>query len=305
MTTTTNYGYNVITGSDTPVNIQNDIAPNFTAIDSDLKDVSDAAITVATHTVAGSVHQLVRDDADRNVIYFVATGDMVAGDTFTVDGVTVTARLVNGETLATGSFKINNNVFGILVGTVLNLFVPGATATASGTTYDNTGSGLTATNVQDAIDELISDIPTGFPASAISYNNTVSGLTASDVQYAIDEIVSMIPGSSEVQVITDGTKSNAQLLDQLYSLVNISSLTAGSTLEVSEPNNNVTIYKYYGKKADGTLKFGATWYDGGSVLQWATVKASGSTIYYSSSFGSPVNASTPTPAISTVFKIKY
>ena len=158
MTTTTNYGYTVITGSDSPVNIQNDIAPNFTAIDGDLKDVSDAAITVAIHTVAGSVHQLVRDDADRNVLYFVATGDMVAGDTFTVDGVSVTVRLVNGETLATGSFKINNNVFGILVGTVLNLFVPGATATASGTTYDNTGSGLTATDVQDAIDEVNSDL---------------------------------------------------------------------------------------------------------------------------------------------------
>lgn len=158
MTTTTNYGYTVITGTDSPVNIQNDIAPNFTAIDTDLKAVSDAAITVATHTVAGSVHQLVRTDADRNVMYFVATGDMAAGDTFTVDGVSVTARLVNGEALATGSFKINNNVFGILVGTVLNLFVPGATATASGTTYDNTGSGLSATDVQDAIDEVQSNI---------------------------------------------------------------------------------------------------------------------------------------------------
>lgn len=160
MTTTTNYGYTVVVGSDTPVNIQNDIAPNFTAIDTDLKAVSDSAITVATHTLTGTVHNLVRTDADRNVMYFVATGDMAAGDTFTVDGVTVTARLVNGEALATGSFKINNNVLGILVGTVLNLYVPGASATASATSYDNTGSGLTATNVQDAIDEVQSNIET-------------------------------------------------------------------------------------------------------------------------------------------------
>lgn len=158
MTTTTNYGYTVVVGSDTPVNIQNDIAPNFTAIDTDLKAVSDSAITVATHTVVGTVHNLVRTDADRNVFYFVATGDMATGDTFTVDGVTVTGRLVNGESLATGSFKINNNVLCILVGTVLNLYVPGATATASGTSYDNTGSGLTATDVQDAIDEVQSNI---------------------------------------------------------------------------------------------------------------------------------------------------
>ena len=188
MTTTTNYGYTVVVGSDTPVNIQNDIAPNFTAIDTDLKAVSDSSITQATHTVVGTVHNLVRADADRNVLYFVATGDMALGDTFTVDGVTVTARLVNGENLATGSFKINNNVLGILVGTVLNLYVPGASITATDTTYDNSGSGLTATNVQDAIDELKSDIPV-LTASATSYDNTGSGLTATNVQDAIDELV--------------------------------------------------------------------------------------------------------------------
>ena len=192
MTTTTNYGYTVVVGSDTPVNIQNDIAPNFTAIDTDLKAVSNSAVTLATHTVSGTIHNLVRADADRNILYFVATGDMALGDTFTVDSVPVTARMVNGEALATGSFKINNNVFGILVGTVLNLYVPGATATASDTSYDNTGSGLTATNVQDAIDELKSDIPT-LTASATSYNNTGSGLTATNVQDAIDELEAILP----------------------------------------------------------------------------------------------------------------
>ena len=209
MTTTTNYGYTVITGTDSPVNIQNDVAPNFTAIDGDLKDVSDAAITVATHTVAGSVHQLVRDDADRNVLYFVATGDMVAGDTFTVDGVPVTARLANGVSLTTNAFRINNTVMGILVGTVLNLQVPGAEAVASDVTYDNTGSGLTATNVQDAIDEVKNDIPSGYAASAITYNNTISGLTATDVQYAIDELKSLITPAGEVYELTEATVGNS------------------------------------------------------------------------------------------------
>ena len=154
MTTTTNYGYNVIDGSD-QVNIQTQIAPNFTAIDSDLKDVSDAAITTATHTLAGTVHQLVRDDADRAVIRFIATADMATGDTFTVDGVSVTARLVNGEALQTGSFKINNCVECVLVGSVLNVNAVNPTVSAaSDISYDNTGSGLTAADVQDAIDEV-------------------------------------------------------------------------------------------------------------------------------------------------------
>ena len=160
MTTTTNYGYNVVDGSD-QVNIQNQIAPNFTAIDSDLKSVSDAAITTATHTVAGTVHQLVRDDSDRAVIRFVATGDFATGDTFTVDGLSVTARLVNGEALQTGCFKINNCVEAVLVGTVLNVNAVNPTVSdASDVSYDNTGSGLAATNVQDALDEINNDVET-------------------------------------------------------------------------------------------------------------------------------------------------
>lgn len=159
MITTSNYGYTVVEGTDTPVNIQNDIAPNFTAIDNDLKDVSDAAITTATHTRAGTTHALVRDDADRAVMRFVATADMITGDSFTVDGTPVTARLVNGEALLTGSFKINNTVEAVLVGTVLNVNAVNPTVSdAADVTYDNTLSGLAASDVQDAIDELNSNI---------------------------------------------------------------------------------------------------------------------------------------------------
>lgn len=194
MTTTTNYGYNVVDGSD-QVNIQNQIAPNFTAIDTDLKAVSDAAITTAVHTVIGTVHQLVRDDSDRAVIRFVATGDFATGDTFTVDGLSVTARLVNGEALQTGCFKINNCVEAVLVGTVLNVNAINPTVNdAADVTYDNTGSGLTATNVQDAIDEVKSDIPTiptNYAASAITYNNASSGLSGANAQEAIDEVAAL------------------------------------------------------------------------------------------------------------------
>jgi len=61
-------------------------------------------------------------------------------------------------------------------------------------TYDNSTSGLTATDVQDAIDEIKSEvdsIPSGGGASSadqVSYDNSTSGLTATDVQDAIDEL---------------------------------------------------------------------------------------------------------------------
>ena len=87
-------------------------------------------------------------------------------------------------------------------------------ASAQYTTYDNTQSGLTATNVQDAIDEVANDVlssgvasfngRTGavnpqagdYDGSDIDYDNTVSGLTATDVQAAIDELASSPGGVS-------------------------------------------------------------------------------------------------------------
>lgn len=74
--------------------------------------------------------------------------------------------------------------------------------TANEITYDNSGSGLSSTDVDAALDELYSDIQTvdtlldghivdatdAHDASAISYVNTTSGLTATNAQTAIDEI---------------------------------------------------------------------------------------------------------------------
>ena len=57
--------------------------------------------------------------------------------------------------------------------------------------YDNTTSGLTATDVQAAIDEVAGDIPevpSTYAASDITYDNTTSGLTATTAQDAIDEL---------------------------------------------------------------------------------------------------------------------
>lgn len=61
---------------------------------------------------------------------------------------------------------------------------------AENVSYDNTDSGLTATNVQDALDEINGKIPQGGSVDAedVSYDNTTSGLTATDVQSAIDEL---------------------------------------------------------------------------------------------------------------------
>jgi hypothetical protein len=68
----------------------------------------------------------------------------------------------------------------------------GFSESADAISYSNATSGLTAVNVQDAIDELdqaIDDIEAGVTAASdVTYDNATSGLTATDAQAAIDEV---------------------------------------------------------------------------------------------------------------------
>lgn len=62
-------------------------------------------------------------------------------------------------------------------------------AQSANVSYDNTTSGLTATNVQAAIDEVAQDV-SSIDSANVSYDNASSGLAATDVQAAIDEVAS-------------------------------------------------------------------------------------------------------------------
>lgn len=57
--------------------------------------------------------------------------------------------------------------------------------------YDNSQSGLTATTLQEAVDEISSKIDSSTVSSSaenVTYDNTTSGLTSNNVQGAIDEL---------------------------------------------------------------------------------------------------------------------
>ncbi len=162
MTTTPNYGFKIAEGTDT-VNLLTQCYPNFTDLDSILKSIELTGITSAVATKAGTVFNVVRTNANLNVLKFVATANYASGDTFTVDGVSVTATAVDGTALPAGAFVINQTVMALLNGTVLTVLVGGGISQidAEDVDYDNTGSGLTATDVQAAIDEVKSDSDTG------------------------------------------------------------------------------------------------------------------------------------------------
>ena len=155
--TTPNFGFNIAEGTDT-VNLLTQCYPNFTSLDSILQGIKESGVTTAVATKTGTNFAVVRTDTDCNFFRFIATANYAAGDTFTVDGVAVTATGPAGTALADGAFVINQSVIAVLNASVLTVFAGGGAANASGVNYNNAGSGLTATNVQDAIDEVLSNV---------------------------------------------------------------------------------------------------------------------------------------------------
>lgn len=133
---------------------------------------------------------------------------------------------------------------------------------ASAVTFDGTASGLSATNVQAAIDEVVGDIPeipATYAASAITYDNTTSGLTATDAQAAIDEVATVTEevkgnyvnsGYGTVVVNADGTKSFDTLLNELKT--EITSLLASIENDEFVIPKSLYITSFYSLVADYT-----------------------------------------------------
>ena len=128
------------------------------------------------------------------------------------------------KTVTTMPVSANEGAVRLYVGTTDNTYTKGHTyqyqtnawvdisgsgaSVASEVSYDNTTSELSATNVQDAIDELKSDInniPIIDNASDVNYDNTESQLEATNVQNAIDELKTDI---NNVPVIDDAADVN-------------------------------------------------------------------------------------------------
>lgn len=122
MRKSTHYELNLVEGNDIVNPMVNDV-PNFERIDEVMFENAGAGVGVATELLSGTVHAITRENPNCSVFRFVATADYLSGDTFTVDGVQVTALMTNGKPLSGGAYVINANVVGCLVGTMLTLFV--------------------------------------------------------------------------------------------------------------------------------------------------------------------------------------
>ena len=179
MQSTTNYSMNLVEGTDI-VNIPVQLNPNFQTIDGAMFDNKQASVGTATEVVTGTAHAIVRNNPDSDVFRFTATGAWTAGDTMSVDGNSVTVHLSDGTVPPTGAYIIGAEVLAVINSSLVTLMI-GMTPPAQGVTSFNSRTGTVVPTAGDYV------------AGDIDYDNTGSGLTATDVQNAIDEIVSIIP----------------------------------------------------------------------------------------------------------------
>lgn len=247
MQNTPNFNFMIAEGTDT-VNLLTQCYPNFTSLDSILQAIKESGVTTATATKTGTNFAVVRSDADCNFFRFVATANYVAGDTFTVDGVPVTATSAAGTALASGAFVINQSVLCVLNSAVLTVFAGGAAGNidAADVDYDNTVSGLTATDVQAAIDELKNDIPSipaTYDADDIVYDNATSGLVATDAQAAIDELADRNVYSTSEKAIGKWIDGRTVYRKAYYGT---SSYNAEFVVDATVNTSNAELISFYG-----------------------------------------------------------
>lgn len=107
---TTYYEFNKPIGTDL-VNPLIDTIPNWDIADSALHGLSVNSIGTALEVITGTVHALTRvNQTDAKFIQFIASGDYDAGDTFTLDGIALTAVYPDGTSLVTDAYATGATV---------------------------------------------------------------------------------------------------------------------------------------------------------------------------------------------------
>lgn len=129
MNTSDFYDLNLVEGSDKFNPLIVDV-PNYEKIDEVMHDNAVASVGVATEILAGSVHAITRANGDAPMFRFTATSNFNIGETFSVDGVQVTALTPSGEVLGSGAFVIGTTVLACLVGSTMTVFTSSSTAEA-------------------------------------------------------------------------------------------------------------------------------------------------------------------------------
>lgn len=184
MQNTTNYNLLIAEGTDV-VNPLTQIFPNFTTIDGAMFANKQGSIGTATEVTTGTVHAITRNNTDSDVFRFTATSAWTTGDTMTLDGNSVTVHLTDGTAPLTGAYIIGSEVLAVVTGALVTLIMSNAIVDPGVTSFNSrTGA--------------VSPAASDYDASMIDYDNTSSGLVATDVQSAVDELAASTHGFFEL-----------------------------------------------------------------------------------------------------------
>lgn len=270
MQNTSNYNLNIVEGTDI-VNIPVQLNPNFQTIDAEMFKNKQGSIGTATEVVTGTVHAIVRANTDADVFRFTATGAWTAGDTMTLDGSAVTVHLADGTAPTTGAYIIGAEVVAVVNGTLVTLLTSNGAVDPGVTSFNSrTGSVIPQTSDYDA--------------SMIDYDNTGSGLVATDAQSAIDELAAKKIHYDTLATASGGQSYSAQLASLKTTFDTLSAddkdnciLASGGS--IYNPTSTGKFVDVVVNSANGRL----TSYDivAGTVYEWSS--ASGTVSDYSSS----------------------
>lgn len=176
---TPNYNLITVEGTDV-VNPLVQMNPNFTDIDAAMFANKQAVIGSAVENTSGTVHNITRLNPDSNYFRFTATSNWNAGDSMTLDGQSVSVFLTDGTTPVTGSYVINSEVFGMLSGTRVTLYLSNPLANSIGNVAD------LDTNDKSSIVNAINEIVDSGTLTEI-WNRTVVGpFSAQTITFAND-----------------------------------------------------------------------------------------------------------------------
>ena len=183
---TSNYSLPLFIGTDKPAWLV-DFNGAMTAIDAQMK-VNATAIGANETAISGLSTTVSAHTTSINTISGQITTLSTGLNTAQGNINTINSLIGNGEPTTTDKTLIGaiNEIYGMITG-------GGSTEIqAANVSYDGTTSGLLATSVQAAIDEVYAAIPASGTVDAddVTYSNTASGLSATNVQDAIDEIAS-------------------------------------------------------------------------------------------------------------------
>lgn len=157
------------------VNYNDDMLKIDSAIAADRDDITTAQSTADTAEGKADTNKLAIDAVEAE-LNDPTTGlsVRVAANTGSIN--TINSLIGNGEPTTT-----DKTIIGAI--NEINAKIPSGGITASGVTYDNTTSGLTATDVQSAIDEIVDALPSA-GATELATGTLASGATTATLSFS-------------------------------------------------------------------------------------------------------------------------